>query len=79
MTTASYRAWAKANLPFFEKLVAAAPNATTKSELNSLVTILKYEESATSAKSLATYAAANSLKWADGGKALASAIIACAE
>jgi hypothetical protein len=79
ITTGNYRSWAKATLPFFEQLAADAPNAKTKSELNALVTILKYEEDASTTKALETYVGANSVKFANDAKALADAIIACAE
>jgi len=79
ITTGNYRSWAKATLPFFQKLAADAPNAKTMNELNALVTILQYEANASNTKALEAYVAANSTKWANGGKALASAILACVE
>jgi len=77
ITTRNYRVLAKMTLPFFEKLAAHAPNAKTRNDLNGLVAILKYEENASNTKALEAYVTANSTKWADDNKALASAIHSC--
>jgi hypothetical protein len=79
LTTKSYHAWAKAILPFYETLASEAPNAKTKTVLNEIVTILKYESSASSLTSLEAYINANHIKFENGTKALANAIIACAK
>lgn len=75
---ADYSAWAKELIPFYEKLAAEAPNATTKSTLNEVVTILKYESKKLSISALETYVSANKAKWEAGTKALAKAIENCA-
>lgn len=78
VNTVSYKKWAKADLPFYEKLASEAPNAKTKTILNEIVTILKYEANSTSLKSLETYVAANHVHFAKSSIALAHAIVACA-
>jgi hypothetical protein len=78
INTASYHAWAKALLPFYQKLASEAPNAKTKQELNGLVTILMYEANSTSLTSLESYIAANGVAYANGLKALVSALMSCA-
>jgi len=77
-TTTSYHKWALAYLPIYEKLASEAPNAATKNILNEIVKILKYYSTASSAKSLEAYAAANSKTYTKDAQALAKAIIACA-
>ena len=79
ISTSSYKKWAKSYLPFYEKLDSEAPNAKTKGILDEIVTILKYEASSSSLKSLETYIAANHSHFAKSSIALAQAIVACAE
>lgn len=76
--TASYHAWAKTLLPFYEKLASEAPNAKTKQELNEIVTILKYEATSTTVTGLESYLAANSVAYANGVKAMVKAFMSCA-
>ncbi|HEV3267771.1 MAG TPA: hypothetical protein VGZ68_05160 [Acidimicrobiales bacterium] len=78
ISTTSYSKWAKAYLPFYEKLDSEAPNAKTKAILDEIVTILKYEAGSNSLKGLETYIATNQKKFAKSSVALAKAIIACA-
>jgi hypothetical protein len=78
INTKSYHAWAKALLPFYEKLTREAPNSKTKHELNALVTILKYEANSTSLTGLESYIAANGVAWAHDLRALVSAFTSCA-
>jgi hypothetical protein len=78
LTTASYRAWAKSLLPFYETLTSEAPNAKTKTVLNEVVTILKYESNEKSLTSLEAYVTANRTKFENGTKALVKAIESCA-
>lgn len=73
----TFRAWAKANLPFYEKLAAAAPNAQVKDVLGELVAIIKADANASSVKVLSAYMAAHLAKWDDGWKALAKALTSC--
>ena len=75
----SYRAWAKANVGFYQKLASEAPNGKAKTALNEIVTILKYESTATNLKSLSKYVVKNQKYWVNFSKALASAIIDCAK
>jgi hypothetical protein len=79
ISTKSYQKWAKASLQFYEKLDSEAPNAKTKVILDEIVTILKYEASSSSLKSLEAYIAANHAHFAKSSIALAKAIIACAQ
>jgi rubrerythrin len=78
VSTTSYKNWAKAALPFYEKLASEAPNKKTKNVLNEIVTILKYEAKSSSLKSLEAYLLTNQVHFTNDGKALATAIIACA-
>ena len=73
-----YRAWAKSLLPFYETLAAEAPNDASKTVLNEVVAILKYESKDTSLTSLEAYIKANSVKFANGAKTLGKDIAACA-
>ena len=75
----SYRAWAKANLGFYQKLASEAPNGKAKTALKEIVTILKYEASAKNLKSLGKYVVKNQKSWVNFSKSLASAIINCAK
>jgi hypothetical protein len=74
----AYHAWAAEIVPFYEKLASEAPNAKTKSTLNEVVVILKWESKKQSISSLEAYIAANQLKFENGTKALAKAIESCA-
>lgn len=78
ISTTNYQKWAKAYLPFYEKLDSEAPNTKTKAILDEIVVILKYEASSNSLKSLETYIATNHKNFANSSIALAKAIIACA-
>jgi hypothetical protein len=73
-----YKAWAKYLLPFYETLAAEAPNDASKSTLNEVVKILKYESTDTSIPSLQKYITANSVKFDNGAKTLGKDIAACA-
>lgn len=74
----SYHAWAKELLPYYEALEASAPNATTKTELGYIVTILQYYSNQSSFTKIEAYAAANRAKFEAGVKSLANAIKSCA-
>jgi hypothetical protein len=73
-----YKAWAKELLPLYEKLAAEAPNDASKTTLNEVVKILKYEANDTSFTSLAAYIKANSVKFDNGAKTLGKDVAACA-
>lgn len=75
----SYRTWAKTNLPFYKKLASQAPSAKTKKVLNELVTILKYEARQKNLKALGKYIVKNQVQWANGSKAFAASVLACAK
>lgn len=77
--TASYRKWAAALLPFYEKLASEAPNTDTKNELNGVVTVLKYVASASSLTSLEGYYLKNHALYEKGAEALEKSIVACAK
>ena len=79
VTTKGYRKWAKALLPFYEKLATEAPNAKTKVILNEIVTIFKAEASSKSLKGLESYIYTHHANFAKSSKALAGAIVACAK
>jgi hypothetical protein len=76
---ASYKAWAKTLVPFYEKLASEAPTAASKTVLNGVVVVLKDYTSSASLAKLEGYVAANHAKWTAGTKALAAAIISCAK
>jgi len=78
VTTANYHLWAKAYLPLFKKLASEAPSAKTKSALNELVTILKYESTSTSISGLGAYISANRTQYANGFLALTKSLMSCA-
>jgi hypothetical protein len=73
-----YKAWAKYLLPFYETLASEAPNDASKTTLNEVVVILKYEATDTSLTSLEAYIKANSVKFDNGAKTLGKDIAACA-
>jgi hypothetical protein len=73
-----YKAWAKFLLPFYENLAAEAPNDSSKTALNEVVVILKYEAKDSSITSLEAYIKANSVKFDNGIKTLGKDIAACA-
>jgi len=74
----SYQKWAKTYLPFWEKLASEAPSSGSKHVLSELVAIIKYEASAKSFKSIGTYYLSHEVQWANGWKAFAKDVEACA-
>ncbi len=76
-TMTAYRAWAAELVPFYEKLASEAPNAASKTTLNDVVVILKWESKKQSISSLEVYIAKNHAKFEAGTKALANAIKSC--
>jgi hypothetical protein len=77
INTKSYHAWAQSVLPFYEKLASEAPSSKSKQELSELVTILKDEANTTSLTSLEASIASNETAWANGLKAVLSALMTC--
>jgi hypothetical protein len=75
----SYKAWAKALEPFYEKLASEAPNAATKAVLNEVVVVLKYYVSSSNLSKLDASVLKYQAKWAAGAKALSNAVISCAK
>ncbi len=73
----TYHAWAKELLPYYEALEASAPNASSKTELGYIVTILQYYTSQSSFTKIEAYATANHAKFEAGVKSLANAIKSC--
>ncbi len=75
----SYKAWAKALEPFYEKLASEAPTAASKSVLKEVVVVLKYYASSSSIAKLDASVLKYHAKWSAGAKALAKAIESCAK
>jgi hypothetical protein len=78
LTLNSYRSWAKALVPYYEKMAATAPNAKTKTVLNDVVIVLKAYANYTSLTKLAAYEKAHQAKFQADVKSLAASIKACA-
>jgi hypothetical protein len=75
----SYKAWAKAVEPFYQKLASEAPTAASKSVLNEVVVVLKYYINSSSITKLDASVVKYQSKWAAGAKALSKAIVSCAK
>ncbi|HQU25963.1 MAG TPA: hypothetical protein PLS29_02910 [Acidimicrobiales bacterium] len=75
----AYKAWVKAEMPYFQKLAAEAPDTASKKLFNLFVTSLKHEASSTSAKTLAAYWVAHDSQWAKVIKTVAKDSLACVE
>lgn len=75
----SFKAWAKSLEPFYEKLASEAPNASTKSVLNAVVSVVKSYASSSSLSKLNSYLLKYHAKWTAGSKALSAAIKSCAK
>lgn len=73
----TYRAWAVAYLPTYQKLAAQAPNAAVRSLLNRIVSIMKATINFTSIKAFAGYISTHRAQWASDWLALTKAIGAC--
>jgi hypothetical protein len=78
-TIAGYHAWAKALVPFYEKLQSEAPTPASKKVLGEIVTILKYYEISATYPKLLAYEASHRAQWIAGTKSLAAAIASCAK
>ena len=78
LTITSYHAWAKAALPYYEKMEATAPNAKTKQILGFVVTVLKAYSKSSSLAKLSVYEKAHDKQFKADVKVLAVAIKACA-
>ncbi len=73
----AYRAWSKTYLPFFQKLAAEAPNASTKTVFSELVQIIEHESSFSSNQAFATYVTTHKGTWVKGWKSFATAVMSC--
>jgi hypothetical protein len=78
LTLTGYRAWAKALVPYYEKMATVAPNAKTKTVLNDIVVVLKAYANYTSLSKLSAYEAAYHKAFEADVKSLAASIKACA-
>ncbi len=78
LTLSGYRAWAKALVPYYEKMASAAPNAKTKTVLDDIVVVLKAYANYTSLSKLSAYEKAHHAAFEKDVKALAASIRACA-
>lgn len=73
----SYQAWAKIDLPFFQKLASTAPNTKVKNAFNKLVGMIQHISSSSSVSALGAYIRANRSTWANGWKSIGLAMIGC--
>jgi len=78
LSLTSYHAWAKALVPYYEKMAKVAPNAKTKTALNDIVVVLKAYGNYTSLTKLAAYEKANHASFEANVTSLAASIKACA-
>jgi hypothetical protein len=77
ITLKGYRSWAKALVPYYEKMAATAPNAKTKTVLDDVVVVLKAYANYTSLTKLSAYEAAHHAKFEADVKSLAASLKAC--
>ena len=77
LTISSYHAWARLELPYFERMDAAAPNAATRTVLNDVVIVLKAYANYTSLTKLSLYEKAHHAAYEADVSQLARAIVAC--
>jgi hypothetical protein len=77
LTLKGYRSWAKALVPYYEKMAATAPNAKTKTVLDDVVVVLKAYANYTSLTKLSAYEAAHHAKFEADVKSLAASLKAC--
>jgi hypothetical protein len=78
LTLASYHAWAKTLVPYYEKMASVAPNAKAKTALNDIVVVLKAYANYTSLTKLAVYEKAHHASFEANVQSLAASIKACA-
>lgn len=75
----TYRAWARALIPFYEKLASEAPTSAAKAEFNEIVVILKLYANSASFTKLDAAVLKYHAKWQAGAQAIAAAVEACAK
>jgi len=73
----SYQAWAKIDLPFFQKLASTAPNTKSKKAFNQLVSMIQHISSSSSVSAFGAYIKANRSTWANGWKSIGLAMVGC--
>lgn len=73
-----YQAYAKAYLPLWTKLASEAPNDASKTVLNEVVKILKYEAHSKNLKVMSLYIASHQKQWVKGWSQFSKDIISCA-
>jgi hypothetical protein len=78
VTISTYHVWAKLYLPSYERLASEAPSSSVKKLLTEIVTVLKFEEHATSLTKLEKYVVANGATWEKGVLQLTESTITCA-
>ncbi len=78
LTLTGYRAWAKALVPYYQKMASVAPNAKTKTVLKDIVVVLKAYGNYTSLSKLSAYEKAHHRAFEADVKSLTAAIKACA-
>ena len=77
LTINSYHAWARLELPYYERMAATAPNAPTKTVVNDVVIVLKAYTNYTSLTKLSLYEKAHHAAFEADVSQLAKAIVAC--
>ena len=78
ITLASYRAWAKKEVPYWNAIAAASPNANDKKVATFVATVFKEYASLTSLSKLAAYEKAHNAQFQADVKAFAKDVAACA-
>jgi hypothetical protein len=74
---ASYRAFAKKYLKYYEKLDARAPNVSVKRLLNQVIAIMKVEAATSNRAKLAAYVSAKQVVWYEDWTLFIKSIAAC--
>lgn len=76
---ATYHAWAKQNLKYFEHLQSEANTAIAKSSLHVLVPILKFEAAPAHAKALNSYVVSHETTWVREWTDFDKTVVVCAK
>jgi hypothetical protein len=78
LSSGNYAAWAKATLPYVEKIDAAAPAGKDKAVFNAVVAVYKYLANDKSSADLVKYLKLNQAKLQAATKAVAKSVESCA-
>ncbi len=78
VSVANYHSWVKATLPYYERMEANAPNATTKQILGFVVTVLKQYANSTSLNKLVVYEKLHHAQLQDDVRVLVASFRTCA-